>query len=598
MLSSFSVVRGRIFSVLFCQAVLALMLTLWRIPQSAASTYDGPAELPRVYMKTALINTPAPGGVTIVNAGGSLQDALNNASCGDTIALQAGATFTGLFTFPAKSCDDSHWIILRTNSLAAQLPAEQTRITPCYAGISSLPSRPGYNCSSPTKVMAKIIMRAANGTSGPLLFAVGANHYRLIGLEITRQPNTNNIDNLAWLQNGGPAHHIIFDRVWMHGVAQYDTTRGIALGGSTYVAVIDSYFSDFHCTTVTGMCGDSQAIVGGIGNLAMGPYKIVNNYLEASGENILFGGGGGTRSPTDIEIRRNHFYKPRIWQKGQAGYVGGKGGYPFSVKNHFELKNGQRILFEANILEYTWGGFSQAGYSILLTPKNQYGKCAKCQVTDVTVRYSRISHVGAGFQIANALADNGAVAFDGERYSIHDVTVDDINATAYLGAGIMAQLSQANPGPILKKVTMNHITAFPDKSLFYIGNSTGGEQMQSFTFVNSIVNAGRNPVWSTGGLSNCAYHNVPLTTFGACFNPYAVTNNAIIACSNNWPPSSWPAGNSFPSSAMPVQFVSYNGGNRGNYQLLSSSPYHGTASDGKDMGADVALLNQKLIGVS
>jgi len=445
--------------------------------------------------------------------------------------------------------------------------------------------------------MAKILMNGANGASGPLLFAVGANHYRLIGLEITRQANTTYIHDLAWLQNGGPAHHIIFDRVWMHGVAQYDTTRGIELGGSTYLAVIDSYFSDFHCTSVTGMCGDSQAIGGGVGNLSMGPYKIVNNYLEASGENILFGGGGGTRSPTDIEIRRNHFYKPRIWQKGQAGYVGGKGGYPFLVKNHFELKNGQRILFEANILEYTWGGFSQAGYSILLTPKNQDGKCAKCQVTDVTVRYSRISHVGAGFQIANATSASGAVAFAGERYSIHDVTVDDINTTSYPGAGVLAQITQAKAGPILNKVTINHITAFPDKSLFSIG-STSGQQMQSFTFANSIVNSGRYPVWSTGGLSNCAYYDVPLTTFGACFNPYAVSNNAIIACSNNWPPSSWPAGNSFPSSATPVQFVSYNGGNGGNYQLRSSSPYHGIASDGKNMGADVTLLNQRLIGVS
>jgi hypothetical protein len=547
-------------------------------------------------MNTALVNTPAPGRVTIVNAGESLQGALNNASCGDTIELQAGATFTGLFTFPAKSCDDSHWIILRTNNLPSQLPPEQTRITPCYAGISSLPSRPSYNCASPAKIMAKIISSGASGSSGPLLFAVGANHYRLIGLEITRPANPNSIINLAWLQSGGPAHHIIFDRVWMHGVAQYDTRRGIDLGGSTYVAVIDSYFSDFHCTTVTGMCSDSQAIVGGMGSLAMGPYKIVNNYLEASGENILFGGGGGTRSPTDIEIRRNHFYKPRTWQKGQAGYVGGKGGYPFLVKNHFELKNGQRILFEANILENTWGGFSQAGYSILLTPKNQGGTCAKCQVTDVTVRYNRICHVAAAFQIAN-VPSGSAVALDGERYSIHDVIADDINSAAYLGAGVLAQISQASVGPILKKVSMNHITAFPDKSLFYIGSSTS-EQMQSFTFVNSIVNAGQYPVWSTGGSNNCASYNVPLRTFGACFNPYVVTDNAIIACSSNWPPSSWPAGNIFPSNVTLVQFVSYNGGNGGNYQLRSSSAYYGTASDGKDMGADVVLLNQKLVGVS
>jgi len=48
-----------------------------------------------------------------VNAGGNFQAALNSASCGDTISLQAGAAFTGTFTLPAKSCDDNHWIIIR-----------------------------------------------------------------------------------------------------------------------------------------------------------------------------------------------------------------------------------------------------------------------------------------------------------------------------------------------------------------------------------------------------------------------------------------------------------------------------------------------------
>ncbi|PYX23748.1 MAG: hypothetical protein DMG87_04895, partial [Acidobacteria bacterium] len=81
-----------------------------------------------------------------VLAGQSLQTALNNAQCGDTIALQAGATFSGSFTLPAKACDDQHWITIRTSALAS-LPAEGTRITPCYAGVSSLPGRPSFHCS-------------------------------------------------------------------------------------------------------------------------------------------------------------------------------------------------------------------------------------------------------------------------------------------------------------------------------------------------------------------------------------------------------------------------------------------------------------------
>ena len=85
----------------------------------AGSNFDGPAELPRVTVPSAMSDTPAPGSVINVNAGGDLQAALNNAHCGDTISLQAGATFTGKFTVPAKSCDIDHWIIVRTSSRTA-----------------------------------------------------------------------------------------------------------------------------------------------------------------------------------------------------------------------------------------------------------------------------------------------------------------------------------------------------------------------------------------------------------------------------------------------------------------------------------------------
>jgi len=48
--------------------------------------------------------------------------------------------------------------------------------------------------------------------------------------------------------------------------------------------------------------------------------------------------------------------------RGQPGFVGGRDGNPFIVKNHFELKNAIRVLFEANVLENTWGGFPKRGF--------------------------------------------------------------------------------------------------------------------------------------------------------------------------------------------------------------------------------------------
>jgi len=571
---------------------------------STAGNFDGPAELPRVYIQSSLANTPAPGAVSLVPSGGNLQTALDNANCGDTIQLQAGATFTGLFTFPAKSCSDSDWIIVRTSASDSALPPEGTRLTPCYAGVTSLPGRPSFQCGATQNVTAKIMMNTLEG-SGPILFASGANHYRLIGLEVTRQPGTPLVYSLASIQSTtGTMDHIVFDRVWMHGTAQDETNRGVDLGGSTYISIVDSFFTDFHCISITGSCGDAQAIYGGIGSNAMGPYQIDDNFLEASGENILFGGGSATLTPADIEISRNHMFKPLTWMKGQPGYVGGTNGNPFIVKNLFELKNAQRVLLDGNIMEDSWGGFSQVGYGVLLTPRNQGdgnggNLCPICQVTDVTIRFGTISHVGAGIQIANPV-DGVGVPLAGERYSIHDLTIDDIDGVKYNGPSELAQLSTGTGAPALAEVTLNHITAFPASMLLMIGAQTGAAQpMSNFVFTNSIVNAGTYPVWSTGdgGSANCAAYDSPLTTFNACFNPYTLVSNAMIATPSAFPSSKWPAGNFFPASVNVVQFVNYNGGNGGDYHLQSSSPYKGAATDGQDLGANVDAILSAIAGV-
>jgi Ca2+-binding RTX toxin-like protein len=90
-----------------------------------AQDYDGPAELPIATVASSMADTPAPGAVITVNAGANLQAALNSAQCGNTVELQAGATFTGNFVFPALNCDSNHWIIIRTSArIAVYLPKD------------------------------------------------------------------------------------------------------------------------------------------------------------------------------------------------------------------------------------------------------------------------------------------------------------------------------------------------------------------------------------------------------------------------------------------------------------------------------------------
>ena len=540
-----------------------------------------------------MANTPAPGSTVKVNTSSGLQSALNNANCGDTILLQAGTTFPGLFKFPAKPCDDSHWIIVRTSADDSLLPAEGTRLTPCYAGVASLPGRPAFNCSSTQNVLAKVVMNQVG--SGPVVFSSGANHYRLIGLELTRVPGIGVVYALGSPEAGTPDDNIVYDRIWFHGTAQDETTRGVQLGGGTYISVIDSFFTDFHCVAITGSCTDSQSINGGLGDNPMGPYKIVDNFLEAAGQSILFGGGRATMTPADIEVRQNHMFKPLIWKKGQAGFVGGTDGNPFIVKNLFELKNAQRVLLDSNIMEYAWGGFSQVGFALLFTPKNQSAltPCPVCQVTDVTVRYNYISHTGAGMQLGNGPADDGSLPLDGGRYSIHDVVFDDLDGPTYGGPGTFAQISTGPNAPVLHDVTINHVTAFPKTTSWLIGDVTSIDPpMPNFVFTNNIFTAGTYPVWSTGtdGTLNCAVHDHPLITFNACFNGYTFSSNAVIATPSAFPASDWPTQNSFPASATAVQFVNYNGGNGGDYHLQATSPYISAGTDGTNLGADLDTI--------
>ena len=568
------------------------------VSSASASGYDGPAELPRVYIQTAMANTPAPGSTITVNSGGNLQAALNSASCGETIQLQAGATFTGQFIFPAKNCDDNHWIVVRTSAADSALPAEGSRLTPCYAGVSSLPSRPAFSCASTKDVLAKIVMSTPG--SGPIRFASGANHYRLMGLEITRVARIGVVYALVSAVNGGTVNNLIVDRVWMHGTAQDETARGVWLAGGTYISVVDSFLTDFHCIARTGSCGDAQAIGGGVGNGPAGPYKITNNFLEASGENILFGGGQADDTPTDIQVSQNHMFKPLTWMRGQPGYVGGPNGNPFIVKNLFELKNAKRVLLEGNMMEDAWGGFSQVGFGVLLTPKNQAGGlCPICQVTDVTIRYNFIRHVGGGLQIANALADDHGAPLDGQRYSVHDIVIDDIDGAKYSGPGEFAQVSVSAGAPLLQNIRMNHITAFPSNMLFVIGAMVATTTpIKNFAFTNNIVNAGPAPIWSTGGgPANCAYYDIPLTTFNACFSNSVFAPNAIIGASPAYALAKWPSGTYLPPSAMNVGFVNYNGGIGGDYHLQASSPYKNKGTDGKDLGADIDAVNSAIAGV-
>jgi hypothetical protein len=204
--------------------------------------------------------------------------------------------------------------------------------------------------------------------------------------------------------------------------------------------------------------------------------------------------------------------------------------------------------------------------------------------------------------MAAALSGNGkdgAPALAGERWSIHDVVLDDLS-TKYVGGGNVFMIMNTWPKNPLNNISINHVTGFPDPSshLMELGDVYAKAPMYGLVFTNNLLGTGQYPIWSTGGGSaNCAFKDVPITSINNCFTTYTFATNGLIAASQSFPPSTWPANNLFPQTVDDVQFTNYNNGNGGNYELLPSSPYKNMGTDGKDLGADIVGLNQALANV-
>ncbi|MGA7631283.1 MAG: hypothetical protein WCB11_10975 [Terriglobales bacterium] len=554
---------------------------------------DGPAQLPKACYYTGLDGTPSPGKQVHVAANSDLREAVESARCGDTLLLAAGAFFE-IRDLPAKKCDDQHYITIRTDTPDSKLPPEGTRISPAWAGVASLPGRPPYAQppGGPAKLMATLIVK---GRSGAKL----GDHYRFIGVEWSSSADT----HIARLITTEGADHLIFDRNWLHPPDGAEMNKGIGMvEGTHFIAVINSYLSGFYCVARTGTCTDSSALGGGNAEVPIGTLKIFNNFLEASGENILFGGAASEINPTDIEIRRNHLFRPMLWKEGEPGYTPAGGGNPVIVKNHFELKSGIRVLFEANLMENCWGGFTQTGFSILLTPKSQSNKCPKCEVTDVTIRYNRIRNVAGVIQVANGLSKQGGSTADGGRYSIHDLLVDGLHDKDWKGQGTFAIV--VSNTPLLHDVSFDHVTAFVTGPLFYVGDKE--QKIPNFRVTNSLFLGGKTRLEfasTGGGAANCAHRSQRAgaeAVLNECFVNWKFEKNLIIGEKGGWP-----KGTIVVSSPDAAGIREFKEGVAKDARLChakasgcsKASPGAGAATDGMDLGVDVDALDAALAGV-
>lgn len=469
-----------------------------------------------LFLSTAVAPAAAQPSTTIhVNAGGNLQAALDQAQPGQTIQLQAGATFTGNFVLPRKT--GTSFITIRTSTPDSSLPGSEIRI------------RPEHEPLLPT-------IGSAN-TIPALRTAAGAHHWRIIGVRFTAG-GTGDILALGDAAQADPtqlASDIVLDRIVIRG-AETGVKRGIALN-SANTFVRNSYIAG-----VRLIGQESQAIAGWNGP---GPFVIENNYIEAGAIGILFGGAQPAIDqlvPSDIVVKRNLITRPASWRTGG-----------WAVKNLLELKNARRVLIEGNTLENNWVQ-AQSGYAVLFTVRSHGTRATWSTIEHVRFQNNVVRHSAAGVNILGR--DGTAPSQVANDIVIRNNLFTDIDHRVWGGNGVWLQIGGAP-----YDVHVEHNTVLQSGNIIgvYGGTAEAPEQVAGFRFNSNIV------LHNTYGIvgDNTGTGNPTIARY---FPGSVIIGNAITGGNANL----YPAGNVFPTvTALMAQFENPAGGD---YRLRAGSP--------------------------
>ena len=498
---------------------------------------------------------------TVVRNGTELQNALDDAQAGDTIELEAGATFRptpaeGSFVLRNRSIPPGQWVIVRSSSRAfdpgGQIPPNR-RVTPADAKL--MPQ---------LRVSRRVpVIRAAAGAHG----------YRLVGLDIGVDPGTN---SAALVELGGgddtsvttEPSDIVIDRSYLHGNDAGNFRRGVAMNGAR-LAVIESHLENFHDDS-----SDSQAILGWNGP---GPFKIVNNFLEAAGENVMFGGADPRVAdlvPSDIEVRRNLMTKRVSWKAAKV-----------PVKNAFELKSARRVLIAGNVFENVWAS-GQDGTAIVLKSTNQDGRCPQCVTEYVTFEHNVVRNAASGLLI-NA-AETGKQGAELPRrvnhVRIHNVAFLNIGSSEWGGGGKLFRIFGG-----VSDVSIQHVTSTSNPRGILDARDTR-DANPNLVFGYNLVERQWYGIGAGGdeGVPTLA-RNFPQAVYkqNVIVNTSKSTDQAIsdAALKGKYPPQTM--------IARGWDEVAFQAGTQ---RLSPGSPFRRVGDDGRDIGVDWDALENAQAG--
>lgn len=509
-----------------------------------------------------------------------LTSALAAVSPGDEIVLDAAVTYVGPFYLAPQPPGD--WIIIRSNQTTSpSFPAAGSRIeksdAPLLATVLAPTNVPGFGGTEGETAGAAPALITTNGAN---------HHYWIIGLELAPVDGSATYKTLAQLGDRfsptNQASSIVLDRVYVHGSATASIKHGVMLNGAS-LAVINSRLGDIHVPVPTTCAGaiEAQAINSVNGS---GPYKLDNDYLSASTQGFMFGGLDAVDAamiPADITITRNHVYKPitTVWRQS------------YLAKTGLELKASLRVRIAGNYFENAWDNCPGENEAVMfrVTPRNQDGGAPFSNITDVDIRGNAFIDAPKGMALLgsddiNASGRMSCVAIVDNLFD--KIPGDFANDPSY-DNGMGRVLTLANGGNSsagttggIAHLTIEHNTMF----------STAGAAMMVWGGAGALnLNSGfvyRNNLSATVGGITSAYDRAQPEgdpTLSQYFAGDAIFRGNDLVGGDASLYAQHCAGGPcyFDAATSAAQLVDPAAGD---YHLQPSSPDHGAATDGSDVG--------------
>lgn len=449
--------------------------------------------------------------------GPALQVALDAAQPGDVIILQKGVRYIGEFKLPP-----------RTEGTAITIRSSET--------LSDRRVGPLDSANLPT---------LTSGVAAPVLTIVNTASWVIDGvrLESTAHPSGETV-----VIQGSKD-------ITLRRILETATTpqkRGIR-GNGQKITLRQSYVAG-----IWAAGADSQAFAAWDG---AGPYTLSDNYLEAAGENVMFGGADASNAaamPSDILVEKNLLSKPLTW-KG-TGKV---------IKNLFELKAARRAIIRQNVFENNWSGEGQSGYAIVFTPRNQDGKAPWSTVTDVVFEQNIVRNTPSCYNL---------LGWDGENGPSGQLTNITVRQNLCLGSGGTFALIQNEAGTVVfdhntfvqprAEAAMLGLYADPGSRIL-LPDGTSREAkfaVENLTFTNNLVQGNAYGLFSSSGIGAAALK--------AMARQWTWNHNVLAGGSGGYPPGTFfPTQATFAAQLQPETYV-----------LAPTSIYARQGSEGTNIG--------------